>query len=147
MIDATNLNLNISNEIALKLDHQDNNLNKSNLRIYSPTIQLTGHKGEIYSGKFSNEGYLYSTAGHDRIIMLWEVYEETCRNITTLTGHTNAILDLVWAQDDSKIYSASADKTVSVWDIYEAKRVKKFRGHDSFVNCLDATRKGPELVI
>jgi Prp8 binding protein len=125
----------------MKMDEE-----RSKLRIYTPTIALTGHQGDIYSGKFSNEGYIYATGGHDKSIMLWEVYEETCRNLTTLQGHSNAILDLAWSQDDSKIYTCSADKTVCIWDIYESKRIKKLKGHDSIVNCLDTTKKGPELV-
>src|SRR5690606_19680271 len=142
---STNLNSNISNGIIGRSEF-DNFNKKSIFKIYSPTILLQGHKSEIYTGKFSNEGFLYSTGGHDKSLMLWEVYEDNCRNITTLQGHTNAILELVWSQDDSKIFTASADKTVGIWDVYEAKRIKKFKGHDSFVNCLNATRKGQELV-
>jgi Prp8 binding protein len=120
--------------------------NKQSLKLYSPTILLSGHQGEVYTGKFSNEGFLYASAGHDRDIMVWEVFEESCRNLTTLTGHGNAILEVSWGQDDTKLFSASADKTVSMWDIFESKRIKKYKGHDSFVNCLDTTKKGPELV-
>jgi Prp8 binding protein len=118
----------------------------NNLKLYSPTIALTGHQGEIYTGKFSNEGYIYATAGHDKSILLWEVFEENCRNLTALQGHSNAILELSWSQDDSKLYTCSADKSVCIWDIYESKRIKKLKGHESFVNCIDSTTKGPELV-
>ena len=116
------------------------------LALYSPTIMLTGHKGEIYTGKFSNEGFLFASGGHDRNIMVWEVFEERCRNVVTLSGHNNAILELTFSQDDSKIFTCSADKTVGVWDIYESKRIKKLKGHESFVNCISSTRRGTELV-
>ena len=123
------------------------NLNNTpKLKIYAPNILLSGHKGEIYTGKFSNEGYLYATGGHDKSILIWETFEESCRNITTLQGHSNAVLEVKWSTDDSKLFSCSADKTVCVWDVYESKRVKKFKGHDSFVNCIDVSRRGPELV-
>lgn len=56
------------------------------------------------------------------------------------------MLQVVWSQDDSRIYSCSADKTVCIWDLYESVRVKKFKGHEGFVNSIDATKKGPELV-
>jgi len=117
------------------------------LKLYSPNVLLSGHNGEIYTGKFSNEGFLYATAGHDKSIFLWETFEENCRNITTLKGHTNAILELKWSNDDSKIYSCSADKTVSIWDVYESKRIKKLKGHESFVNSLDVCRKNQDIVI
>jgi Prp8 binding protein len=116
------------------------------LKLYSQNILLSAHKGEIYTGKFSNEGFLFASAGHDKNIMIWETFEQNCRNLTSLQGHTNAILELKWSMDDSKIFSCSADKTINVWDIYEAKRIKKLKGHDSFVNCLDVSRKGPEMV-
>lgn len=139
---STNLDSIINNSMILKSDF--NGIPK--LKLYSPTIVLSGHQGEIYSGKFSNEGFLYASGGHDKNIMLWEVYEEKCRNLTTLVGHTNAVLGLVFSQDDTKIYSCSADNTVSIWDIYEAKRIKKLKDHHSYVNSIDATKKGPELV-
>jgi Prp8 binding protein len=118
---------------------------KKEMSLYNPTIMLSGHQGEIFTGKFSNEGFLYASAGFDRQINIWEVFEEKCRNITTLQGHNNAILDLTWSQDDSKIFSVSADKTVSVWDIYESKRLKKLKGHENYVNCVTSMRRGPEL--
>lgn len=78
--------------------------------------------------------------------MIWEVFEEKCRNLTSLSGHNNAILGTCWSQDDSKIYSCSADKTVCIWDIYEAKRIKKLKGHEGIINSIDSSRRGPELV-
>jgi Prp8 binding protein len=119
---------------------------KSEISLYSPTVMLNGHQGEVFTGKFSNEGFLYASAGFDRSINVWEVFEEKCRNITTLQGHSNAILELTWSQDDSKIFSVSADKTVCVWDVYESKRLKKLKGHENYVNCIASTKKGPELV-
>jgi Prp8 binding protein len=142
-------NRSISDGLVLKNEYtefqQDNKENK--LKLYNPTIALNGHKGEIYTGKFSNEGYIYATAGHDKNILLWEVFEESCRNLTALQGHSNAILELTWSQDDSRIYSCSADKSVCIWDVYESKRIKKLKGHESFVNCLDNSKRGPEIVL
>ena len=135
----------LNNGLVLHPEIQEANLNNAP-KLYSPTIALTGHHGEIYTGKFSNEGFIYATAGHDKTILLWEVFEESCRNLTSLQGHSNAILELTWSQDDSKLFTCSADKSVCIWDIYESKRIKKFKGHESFVNCLDSTKRGPELV-
>jgi Prp8 binding protein len=137
-----NIKTNLNTAITLHTD----NIIKQRMNLYSPSILLTGHTGEIYTGKFSNEGFLYASAGYDRKIMVWEVFEEKCRNLTTLVGHNNAILEVCWSQDDSKIFSSSADKTVSIWDLYEAKRIKKLKGHDSYVNCISSSKRGPELV-
>ncbi len=135
--------MNINDGIILR---KEDLFKRPEFKIYSPTILLNGHKGDIFTGKFSREGFLFASAGYDRDIQLWEVFDEKCRNITTLTGHTNAILELTWSQDDSKVYTCSADKSIGVWDIYESKRIKKFKGHESFVNCLDASKKGSEMV-
>jgi WD40 repeat protein len=137
-------NIDENTNALMLLKSEGNNLNP--LKLYSPVISLTGHKGEVYSGSFSNEGYLYASAGFDKSIMIWEVFDENCKNIQTLTGHSNAIMQLKWSQDDSKIYSCSADKTVSIWDVYECKRIRKLKGHEAFVNSLDSTKKGLELV-
>lgn len=135
----------MNNGLVLRNETLETNSNNT-LKLYSPTICLTGHQAEIYTGKFSNEGYIYASAGHDKSILLWEVFEESCRNLTSLQGHSNAILELSWSQDDSKLYTCSADKSVCIWDVYESKRIKKLKGHESFVNCLSSTKKGSELV-
>ena len=134
---------NINDGIILR---KEDILKKPEFKLYAPSVLLNGHKGDVFTGKFSREGFLFGSAGYDREIQLWEVFDENCRNITTLKGHTNAVLELNWSQDDSKLFTCSADKTVSVWDIYQSKRIKKFKGHESFVNCIDSTKKGSELV-
>jgi Prp8 binding protein len=64
-----------------------------------------------------------------------------------MNGHNNAILQVCWSQDDTKLYSCSADKTICVWDLFESKRLKKLKGHEGFVNSIDATKKGPEMIV
>jgi Prp8 binding protein len=147
-MEIENNNNNTYNNITdgIVLHTTENIINKQELKLYNPTIMLSGHQAEVYTGKFSHEGFFYASAGADRKILLWEVFEEKCSNIVTLDGHTNAVLELVWSQDDSKIFTCSADKTVCIWDIYEGKRLKKLKGHESFVNCVASARRGPELV-
>ena len=42
--------------------------------------------------------------------------------------------------------SAATDKTLALWDVDVGMRVKKFKGHNSFVNCCNIARRGPQLV-
>ena len=93
----------------------------------APTVQLTGHGGEIYCVKFSNDGNMLATAGFDKQILLWDIYNE-CTNVSILKGHTNAVLELHWSTDNARIYTGSADKTVAIWDVETNKRIKKFTG-------------------
>lgn len=46
-----------------------------------------------------------------------------------------------------QFYTASADKTAAVWDVTTGERLKRFRGHDSFVNSVSAARRGDPLVL
>ena len=35
---------------------------------------------------------------------------------------------------------------MSLWDVDAGTRVKKFKGHNGFVNCCGIARRGPQLV-
>ena len=100
---------------------------QSKSQLLAPTVQLTGHGGEVYCVKFSNDGNMLATAGFDKQILLWDIYNE-CTNVSILKGHTNAVLELHWSTDNARIYTGSADKTVAIWDVETNKRIKKFTG-------------------
>lgn len=46
----------------------------------------------------------------------------------------------------SLLFSASTDKTVGVWDSETGDRIKRLKGHTSFVNTCYPARRGPQLV-
>jgi Prp8 binding protein len=64
-----------------------------------------------------------------------------------MTGHKGAILDLQWSRDSRMIYSVSADMTLGSWDLESGLRVKKNIGHEGVINCLDLSRRGPEVLL
>jgi Prp8 binding protein len=115
-------------------------------KLDSPNMVLQGHGSEVFCCKFSTDGNFLATAGHDKQVLIWDIWNK-CTNTLALRGHKNAILDLRWSYDGTKIYTASADKTVSAWDIETGKRLKRFKGHSSFVNCCDTVRRGLDYVI
>ena len=114
----------------------------SNLK--APNMLLSGHKGELFCGKFSPEGSFLATAGHDREIYIWNTYGE-CENIAVMSGHNGAILDLQFSSDSEWIYTASTDKTIMIWDAKVGQRVKKFKGHPSIVNSVSVVSNNREL--
>ncbi|KAG0730292.1 U5 small nuclear ribonucleoprotein [Chionoecetes opilio] len=114
--------------------------------LLGPIMQLSGHQGDVLCGKFHPEGEVLATAGMDRQIHFWKVYGE-CDNFAVLPGHTNAVTDLHFSTDGTALYTASADKTVMCWDTMSGTRVKKLKGHSSFVNCVHSARRGPCLVV
>merc|ERR1719461_1799061 len=101
---------------------------------------LTGHSGEIYCGKFHPSGNLLASAGFERNIFLWTVYGER-DNINVMTGHTGAIVQLCFNESGDNLYTASVDKTVGMFDSMTGQRIKRMKGHTSFVNSDDCQIK------
>lgn len=112
----------------------------------APIMLLTGHSGEIYTGKFHPQGNLLATGGHERLVYLWQVYGE-CDNVSIMSGHTGAIVQLLFNKEGDTIFTASTDKTVGVFDTMTGQRVKRMKGHTSFVNSVDCARSGKPLVV
>jgi Prp8 binding protein len=117
----------------------------SERRLFSPNISLTGHQGEVYCCKFDPSGGLLASAGHDKHIMLWEVFN-SCANIANIRVHKNAILDMKWGHDSSSIFTCSADKTVAITDVETKKRTVRLTGHQEIVNSVDCRTKGNVIV-
>ena len=44
------------------------------------------------------------------------------------------------------LFSVSVDKMGAVWDVEVGARVKKLKGHSSYVNSCSASRRGPQMV-
>lgn len=115
----------------------------SNLQ--APIMLLSGHDGDIFCIKFSPNGQILASAGMDRLILLWRVYND-CENIATLKGHTNSIMDLHYSTDGSQIVTCSIDKTLSLWDAEVGEKIRKYRGHQTFVNACGIARRGPQML-
>lgn len=109
---------------------------------------LKGHEGEVYTAKFHPDGQFLASAGFDRQIYLWKVYDE-CDNFHMYSpSHSGAIVDLHFTHDGSKLVTASTDKTVGLFDTVTCQRIKRFKGHTGFVNSVSPVQSstGPPLV-
>lgn len=60
-----------------------------------------------------------------------------------MTGHSGAVMELHFSPDGSNLYTASTDMTLGLWDIVVGTRIKKLKGHTSFVNSIAGARRGP----
>lgn len=75
-------------------------------KLAAPIMLLQGHEGEIFSCKFHADGEIMASAGFDRKIFLWNVYDQ-CFNWFVLTGHGGAIMEIQWSPDGSELASCS----------------------------------------
>nr|CFW94225.1 Eka-G protein beta 3 protein [Euperipatoides kanangrensis] len=112
----------------------------------APIMLLTGHQGDIFTAKFHPDGTMLASGGFDRQIFLWNVFGE-CENFAILTGHTGAIMELHFSTDGNTLFTASTDKTVALWDVNTGNRIKRLKGHTTFINSCHVARRGPQLVV
>ncbi|XP_066910981.1 U5 small nuclear ribonucleoprotein 40 kDa protein-like [Clytia hemisphaerica] len=135
------------NEVELYNDQQKSLLSvPRSSGLTAPIMLLTGQESEIFCGRFHPSGKTLASAGFDRLVYLWNVYGE-CENFAILKGHSGAILDMHWMYDGDTLVTSSSDKTIALWDYETGAKVKKFKGHTSFVNSCCPVRRGPELVV
>jgi len=114
--------------------------------LLAPTMQLSGHQGEILSAKFHPDGNVIASTGNERNIYLWNVFGE-CENFYIYkVAHDATILDLKFNTDGSAIFTASVDKTVGMFDTETGERVKRMKGHKGIVNACSVSRRGDQLV-
>ncbi|XP_055838060.1 U5 small nuclear ribonucleoprotein 40 kDa protein-like [Episyrphus balteatus] len=106
---------------------------------------LEGHQGEIYTCEFHPDGELLMSSGYDRQIYIWNVYGE-CENIMAMSGHTGAVMEAHFSTDGANIYTCSTDKTLAIWDIVTGTRIRRLKGHTTFVNSVHGTRRGVQML-
>ena len=114
--------------------------------LYSPNLRLTGHSDSVYSLNFSNDGSFLLSAGKDKKILLWDVYNN-CTNVGVNEEAKNAILQATFSGDCEKIFAASADDCLHAIDIGCMVRFKRFKGHRDIVTSVDSSQTGIDLVL
>jgi WD40 repeat protein len=62
---------------------------------------------------FSPDGRRALSAGADRTVKLWDVYEGT--EIRTLEGHTDTVYSVAFSRDGRFAASVGQDGTVRIW--------------------------------
>ena len=80
--------------------------------------ELTGHTGDIFSMKFSDDGSLLVSGGLDKTVRLWSLNQSQNEwNLTVMeTKHETNVSCLSFSPDNRCIFSGSADKKVLIHD-------------------------------
>ena len=114
--------------------------------LYSPNVRLTGHSDSVYSLDFSSDGSFLLSAGKDKRVLLWDIYNN-CANIGVNDEAKNAIMQATFSGDSEKIFAASADDCLHAIDIGCMIRFKRFKGHLDIVTSVDSSKTGTDLVL
>ncbi|CAF2081748.1 hypothetical protein HID58_020929 [Brassica napus] len=121
--------------------------------------EINGHKGKIWTLKFSPDGKFLATGGEDGVVKIWRITlsasfvgQELMREQEALVmfpnkafyleetpfqelyGHTGDVLDLAWS-DSNLLLSASKDKTVRLWRVGCDECLHVFH-HNNYVTCV-----------
>jgi len=115
------------------------------------------HKRAVSSVKFAPSRLLKkdqpnaaicASSSADGYIKLWNLQDSVTGSkeqhllepSVTCGGHTRGINDIAWNPVSPFLASASDDKTVRLWDMVTGDALVEYRGHDSFVFCVDQYR-------
>ena len=120
---------------------------KRTSELAAPIMRLEGHEGEVFTCKFSPDGDLFASAGHDKSVLLWRPLHPECENFAVLRGHKSAILELHWTPDNERIVTASPDTSVRAWDVGSGLQIKNMAEHTDVVNSCHCLRRGAPLVV
>ncbi len=95
-------------------------------------ITFRGAASNIEMLAFSPKYLALIAAGVGRNISVWTTVDEI--KIKYLTGHTNSITALCLTQNN-QLVSSSRDGTIRLWDIPSSNEIKRFCGHEHWVQC------------
>jgi WD40 repeat protein len=85
---------------------------------------LVGHMGKVQNIRFSPNGQMLASGGHDGQVILWDV--ATNKMLRTLQGHAGTIFEVSFSKDGSLVASAGEDGTARVWDVRTGKPLATF---------------------
>jgi len=114
---------------------------------HSPLLNLTDHKKEIYTIKWSPTGpgsknpnatLLLATASFDSTVKLWDVEAAKCTQ--TLTKHADPVYSVAFSPCGQYVASGSIDKFIYIYSVKDGKLVKSYKGNGGiFEVCFNST--------
>lgn len=114
--------------------------------LLQPIGNLSGHGQKISTCAFSNDGRWLASAGIDRKILIWSVYDKELKaTIDGPEGHTGTVANARFSADDRLLLAtASHDSSVRIWDLTPLAHgtgpvasVQVLKGHKMTVSAVD----------
>ena len=79
---------------------------------------FSGHKSEIYTGKFHPSGNWLASAGMERLVYLWSVYGE-CENVSIMSGHSGPIIQLCFSDVSLILFACVNLVGIQMFNIFD----------------------------
>ncbi|GAX17931.1 COMPASS component SWD3 [Fistulifera solaris] len=105
------------------------------------------HKRAVSTLQFAPSNFIKpnnvmcASASADGTAKIWDISlsSSQLKPLGTCTGHARGINQVSWNRAAPFLATASDDRTVRLWDAVTAEALVEFRGHSSFVFCVDQT--------
>lgn len=95
-----------------------------------------GHEGQVLSLALSTDFMYLASAGHDKVIHIWN--PDTLTWLHTFKGHRNIISGLAFQLKQHQLFSASNDRAIKVWNLDQMAYVETLFGHEDAVLGVDS---------
>jgi WD40 repeat protein/CHAT domain-containing protein len=105
--------------------------------------RLEGHKGVVYSVRFSPNGKLLASGSGDGTIKLWDGKTGILRH--TLMGHSGGVTSVSFSPNGKTLASGSGDMTIKLWDVKTGTVIHTLSGHTAGVTSVSYSPDGKTL--
>jgi len=89
---------------------------------------LTGHTGDIYCVRYSNDGRLMATASQDQTARIWDAATGKC--LLVLKGHKGDVNCVAFNREGTLVATAGDDGTVRLWRTEDGRMTNNRRAHE-----------------
>jgi len=135
------------NRYLFSTGSQDKVILDRDIRTASPFIRFhEGHKQEVCSIKWNNDGRFLASGGNDNKVLLWDLKHTS--PLLTLSGHSAAIKAIGWNPVNGNLLTTgggTTDRSIKTWDCVDNKCLRAVDTGSQVCNIL-FSKDGKELV-